>query len=95
MGQVDNITRQANRQLNSEDPIATDRYLAAFKKYADDHDICGRLDDLKLVINSMTLHRVRECYNSIDRDITRAMLHAEKTAKKPSGKYVWSPELRK
>jgi hypothetical protein len=95
LGQVDNIVRQANRQLNSEDPIATDLYLAAFKKYADDHDICGRLDDLKVVINSMTLERVRECYNSIDRDITRAMLHAEKTAKRPSGKYVWSPELRK
>jgi hypothetical protein len=95
LGQVDNIVRQANRQLNSEDPITTDLYLAAFKKYADDHDICGRLDDLKLVIHSMTLHRVRECYNSIDRDMTRAMLHAEKTARKPSGRYVWSPELRK
>jgi hypothetical protein len=56
MGQVDNITRQANRQLNSEDPIATDLYLAAFKKYTDAHNVCGRLDDLKLVINSMTLH---------------------------------------
>ena len=95
MGQVDNIVRQANRQLNSEDPIATDLYLEAFKKYSDSHDICGRLDDLKLVLNSMTLNRVRECYNSIDRDITRAMLHAEKVSKKPSGKYVWSPELRK
>jgi hypothetical protein len=95
MGQVDNIARHANRQLHSEDPIATDLYITAFKKYADDHDICGRLDDLRLIIHSMTLHRIRECYNSIDRDITRAMLHAEKTAKKPSGKYVWSPELRK
>jgi hypothetical protein len=95
LGQVDTIVRQANRQLNSEDPIATDLYLEAFKKYADDHDICGRLDDLKMVLNSMPLERVRECYNSIDRDVTRAMLHAEKVAKRPSGKYVWSPELRK
>ena len=95
MGQVDNIVRQANRQLNSEDPIATDLYLEAFKTYTDSHNIRGRLDDLKLVLNSMTLHRVRECYDAIDRDITRAMLHAEKASKKPSGKYVWSPELRK
>jgi hypothetical protein len=37
LGQVDNITRPANRQLKSEDPIATDLYLAAFKSYADSH----------------------------------------------------------
>jgi hypothetical protein len=95
LGKVDHIVRQANRQLRSEDPLATDRYMKAFKSYIDSHDICGRLDDLKIVINSMTLRRIRECYDSIDRDITRAMLHAEKAAKKPSGKYAWSPELRK
>jgi Reverse transcriptase (RNA-dependent DNA polymerase) len=95
LGQVDNIVRQANRQLNSEDPISTDLYLEAFKKYADDHDVCGRLDDLKVVLSSMPLDRVRDCYNAIDRDVTRAMLHAEKVAKRPSGRYVWSPELRK
>jgi hypothetical protein len=95
LGQVDNIIRQANRQLKSEDPLVADLYLEAFKAYADNHDICGRLADLKLVLHSMTLTRVRECYEAIDRDVTRGMLHAEKAAKKPSGKYVWSPELRK
>jgi hypothetical protein len=39
--------------------------------------------------------RIRERHDSIDRNITRDMLHAEKVAKRPSGKYVWSPELRK
>jgi hypothetical protein len=37
-------------------------------------DIYGRLSELKLVMHSMTLTRIRERYDSIDRDITRAML---------------------
>jgi hypothetical protein len=33
-------------------------------------------------------------YDAIDRDITCAMLHAEKLARRPAGKYAWSPKLR-
>ena len=36
----------------------------------------------------------QDTYDSIDRDITRAMLHAEKQAKQNTGKYSWSPKLR-
>ena len=36
----------------------------------------------------------QESYDAIDRDVMRAMLSAEKAAKRPTGKYVWSPKLR-
>jgi hypothetical protein len=41
------ISFVANRQLKSEDPLAADLYLEAFKAYADNHDKCGRLADLQ------------------------------------------------
>ena len=37
---------------------------------------------------------VKDCYDAIDRDVTRGMLHAEKMAKRITGKYAWSPKLR-
>jgi hypothetical protein len=34
-------------------------------------------------------------YDALNRDITRAILHAKKRAKRHSGKFVSSPKLRK
>jgi hypothetical protein len=36
----------------------------------------------------------QESYDAIDRDITCAMLSAEKAAKRPTGEYLWFPKLR-
>jgi hypothetical protein len=33
-------------------------------------------------------------YDSIDPDTTPAMLHAKKLARRPAGKYAWSPKLQ-
>ncbi|KAI2493431.1 hypothetical protein MHU86_21130 [Fragilaria crotonensis] len=94
MGAVDAITPAPARGLNSENQMSVDRYLEALKKYCADHKIDGRVRDLVTVAASLTPRQCKESYDVIDRDITRAMIHAEKEAKRPSGKYAWSPKLR-
>ena len=94
MGAVDSITPARARGLRSEDQPSVDRYLAAFKTYADDHNLWDRIDDLVTVASTLTPLQCKESFDVIDRDVTRGMLHAEKQAKRPSGKYAWSPKLR-
>ena len=94
MGSVDKIQPARARGINSEDQAAVDCYLVAFKKYATDHNLWERVSQLVTVAPFMSSAQVKESYDTIDRDVTRAMLYAEKQAKKPAGKYVWSPKLR-
>ncbi len=94
MGSVDSISPAPARRLNSENQVSVDRYLAAFKKYADDHNIDERVTALVNIAASLSTSQCKQSYDAIDRDITRAMLHAEKEAKRPAGKYAWSPKLR-
>jgi hypothetical protein len=94
LGQVDTITPHANRRLTSEDPISTDKYLKVLKEYVAEHNVHERLDTLLLVAHTMPPTSRQASYDAIDRDFTRAMLSAEKAAKRPTGKYVWSPKLR-
>lgn len=94
MGSVENIVPSPARGINSEDQPAVDKYLEAFKKYATDHNIWSRVKDLQTVAPFMTTEQVKEGFDKIDRDVTRAMLHAEKQAKRPKGRFAWSPKLR-
>jgi hypothetical protein len=94
MGAVDAITPSPARGLNSENQVSVDRYLEAIKTYFTDHKIEGRVRELITVAPSLSPDQCKESYDAIDRDVTRAMLHAEKEAKRPSGKYAWSPKLR-
>ena len=71
-----------------------DRYLTAFKQYASDHNLWDRVDALTTAASSLSPDQCKERYDAIDRDVTRGMLHAERQAKRPSGKYAWSPRLR-
>ena len=71
-----------------------DRYIEAFKKYSLDHRLVARVKELTTTAAALTVEQCKAAYDSIDRDITRAMLHAEREAKRPAGKYAWSPKLR-
>ncbi|KAI2502680.1 hypothetical protein MHU86_11805 [Fragilaria crotonensis] len=82
------------RALRSEDQPSVDRYLESFKQYADDHRLWDRVADLTTVASTLTPEQCKESFDAIDRDVTRGMLHAEKQARRPSGKYAWSPKLR-
>ena len=94
MGTVDTIAPIQSRGIQSNDQPSVDRYLAAFRSYADDHNIWERVAGLSIVAPSMPPQAVKERYDAIDRDVTRGMLHAEKMAKETTGKYSWSPKLR-
>jgi hypothetical protein len=52
------------------------------------------VNDLAVIASSLPLHRCKDNYNALDREITRAMLHSVKSSKRPAGKYAWSPKLR-
>jgi hypothetical protein len=94
MGSVDPIAPTKARVLRSEDQPSVDRYLEAFKQYADDHRLWGRVEDLTTVAPTLTPTQCKEAFDAIDRDVTRGMLHSEKEARRPAGKYAWSPKLR-
>ena len=94
LDQVDTITPHVNRRLKSEDPVTTEKYLELFKFFVAEHNVRERLGALSLVAHTMPPISRQESYDAIDRDVTRVMLSAEIAAKRPTGKYVWSPKLR-
>ena len=94
LGSVGPIAPFAARGINSEDQPSVDRYIAAFLEYIKDHNLRQRVTELVVNAPFMPSQHCKDCFDAIDRDVTRGMLHAEKMAKKPSGKYAcWSPKL--
>lgn len=94
MGLVDPIVPTKARVLRLEDQPSVDRYLEAFKRYPDDHHrLWDRVNDLTTAASPMTSAKCKLSFDAIDRDVTRAMLHAEIEARRPAGKYAWSPML--
>jgi hypothetical protein len=94
MGPVAHILPATSRRLKSEDQPSVDRYLEAFQKYAHEHNLWDRVTELATVASSLPLSQCKDSYDVLDRDITRAMLHAENCAKRHSGQFAWSPKLR-
>jgi hypothetical protein len=89
---VDAIAPPSTRRgIRSEDQRAVDSYKAAFKTYADDHNIWKLVSDLTLNVPFMLPEHVHDCFNAIDGDAASGMLQAEKKAKRPTGKYAWCP----
>jgi hypothetical protein len=94
MGPIAAIVHPAARGIRSEDQASVDKYIISFKAYADDHKIWSRVAALVLQAPFLSPVHLQANYDAIDRDVTRAMLHAEKQARRPSGQYAWSPKLR-
>ena len=94
LGQVATIVPPPACCLNSEDQPSVDRYLEAFHQYAIDYLLWRRVKDLATIAFSMPVDHCKLSFDAIDRDVTRAMLHAEKMSRRPAGKYAWSPKLR-
>ena len=94
MGPIAVIAYPAARGIRSEDQAAVDKHSASFKAYADDHKLWSRVEALVLQAPFLSPLHLQANYDAIDRDVTRAMLHAEKQARRPSGQYAWSPKLR-
>ena len=96
MGPIASIVPSNARRLrSSEDPTSVDKYVEAFTHMLS-ITACGNVSmiSLALVASFLTVRQCKSGYDAINRDITRVMLHAEKCAKRPGGKYSWSPKLR-
>ena len=94
-GSISPLAPVAAHGIRSEDQPSVDRYTSAFTAYcADAHNLWARVSELALNAPFLPAQHLQDCYNVIDRDVTRGMLHAKKQAKRPSGKYAWSPKLR-
>jgi hypothetical protein len=94
MGSVDTIAPAKARALRSEDQPSVDRYLEAFKQYADDHRLWDRVNNLTTMASTLTSAQCKVRFDAIVRGVTKVMLHAEKQTRCPAGKYAWSPKLR-
>ena len=77
------------RRLQSANLQAKGNYILSFHKYCEKHNVFKRVTDLE--DNPHPSWRRAE---ALDRDITRAMLHAEKTCRH-LGTDPWSPTLQK
>jgi hypothetical protein len=94
MGPIASIVPSNVRRLrSSEDPTSVNKYMEAFTHMLS-ITACGNVSTIALVASFLTVRQCKSGYDAINRDITRAMLHAEKCAKRPAGKYSWSPKLR-
>ena len=89
------IESSSTRALNSGNPAKVDKYNEEMTKYYEDHKIFDRMTRLKQQSTRMSRKQVRRRLNALDRDMGRAMLHAENQLRVPPRKYAWSPELRK
>ena len=78
LGKVCDIPPASSRRLQYENPLSVDLHIEAFRQYEMEHNIYQRIADLTAVAFSMPIERCKACYDAIDRNITRAMLHAEK-----------------
>ena len=94
MGPMAAIFPPQSRRLRSEDQPSVDRYVDAFNAYAADHNLRQQVEDLTVVASTLPTTSCQQLFDAIDRDLTRALIHAEKLAKRPSGKFAWSPKLR-
>jgi hypothetical protein len=81
MGPVPTIMPSQSRRLRSEDQPSVDCYVDAFREYAADHNLWKRVEDLAVVASSLPTAICQQQFEAINRDITRAMIHAEKLAK--------------
>ena len=77
------------RRLQSANLTAKGNYILSFHKYCDKHNVFQRITDLEADLTPSWRRA-----EALDRDITRAMLHAEKTCRN-LGTDPWSPTLQK
>ena len=89
------IAPSSIRALYSDNPAKVKKYNEEMTKYYDDHRIFKRMDRLKQQSPHMTRKQVSSRLNALNRDMGRAMLHAENQLRIPPRKYAWSPDLRK
>ena len=90
LGKHEHIVSPDKRGLNANNPIQVDKFLEALQKYWTKYDIKNRISN---AMNNTKTTDIRLVVNSIDKDITKAMLKAERKVSKPN-RPPWSPALK-
>ena len=88
LGQPEKIQSPDKRGINASNPVQVEKFLKHLKTFWKRYNID------KHIQTAEDIHRkteLREALNNIDRDITRAMLQAERKVRKVE-KPPWSPE---
>ena len=91
LGQQEHIVSPNKRGLNANNPIQVERFLDELQHYWKKYNIATRISQATKQPPNVT--SLRSTVNSIDRDITKAMLRAEKKVRK-SERPPWSPALK-
>ena len=95
LGHTNDVTNIRSRRISSEHPEQAQIYKDTLSQYMSDHNMYQRLDKLLEDAPTMDLPQIMANTNSIDRDLTRGMLAAEKKASPGvGGNYQWCPELQ-
>ena len=80
--------------LRLSNPGLCAKYLGAVNEYLTSHKVFDRLNLLvHLNLSNNSLQKIQAAYESLDRDITAALLNAERRSARASYGYPWSPKL--
>ena len=90
LGRPDKIQAPDSRGINASNPVQVETFLKNLQTFWKRYNIDQRIQTAETIHSTTEL---REVLNNIDRDITRAMLQAERKVRK-SQKPPWSPELK-
>jgi hypothetical protein len=88
------IATPSTRLLRSGNPEDTNHYLGKLRRLFEAHNIAARTHKLQTTHSRLSEAQFRRIINAIDRDITRAMLNAERSLRRPPQRFQFSPELR-
>jgi hypothetical protein len=90
------IAPPSYRQLQLSDPRLKNQYRDILHKQLEYHKIYDKVESLQVASATGTWSDAHtQDYQSVDKTITEAMLHAESnTGRKFSTRYEWSPELK-
>ena len=87
------LTNPSHRHLTSHIPKHVHAYKVAVHRYFVKHRVYQRVEELRENPRNLPATRLQENYEALDRDITSAMLAAEKSLKCKSH-LPWSPALK-
>jgi hypothetical protein len=83
-----------SRTLFTRNPEVVESYLHSVKKYYKDHQMEERMDQLFRDYKTMNIDQVRQLLQKWDLDQGSAMMHAERSIRRNTNQYQWSPKLR-
>jgi hypothetical protein len=92
-GTVANPVSMSSRGFTSKNAKKVTKYVDSLEQYWIDHKITECIARLTNEAKTLSRRDLRRHYDSVDRDITRGMLAAEKKVRPAEHKYHWSKML--